>query len=247
MITFFKVLKLKTDANTNIFYSNLALLKLKKEIKELLSEVKDLDAVEELISFLKTNPEDSNIKDGYSYILQNSVIDKESIKELYSVLSKGLLDDYSQQHMGEYYRKSREFINREAFAYVDEFEEVTSYHVLDERMNDLIKYINEDNDKDIVEKYIKSQVIHYYVSYLHPYFDVNGRIARVLSIWYLLNNNAEPCVLFNNRMLQEEGKYNRAIKRMKNGNITSYIKYSLTILKEELEKKKSIEEKHVRR
>ena len=31
MITFFKVLKLKTDANTNIFYSNLALLKLKKE------------------------------------------------------------------------------------------------------------------------------------------------------------------------------------------------------------------------
>ena len=91
MITFFKVLKLKTDANTNIFYSNLALLKLKKEIKELLSEVKDLDAVEELISFLKTNPEDSNIKDGYSYILQNSVIDKESIKCLVITSSNSVI------------------------------------------------------------------------------------------------------------------------------------------------------------
>ena len=247
MISFFKVLELKTDDNKNFFYSNLALLKLKKEIKELLNELKDIDAIEELNSFFKTTKEDSNIRDGYCYIIGNNSIDKESIKKLYAILSNGLLDDYSKEHMGEYYRKGREFISRKAFNCVDEFEEVTSYHILDERMNNLIKYINEDNDKDIVEKYIKSQVIHYYISYIHPYFDANGRTARTIAIWYLLNNNADSCVLFNNRMLQDKQVYNRAIKRMRSGNITSYLEYSLRILKEELEKKKSIEEKHVRR
>ena len=32
----------------------------------------------------------------------------------------------------------------------------------------------------------KAAAIHYYFAYLHPYFDGNGRMARMLHLWYLL-------------------------------------------------------------
>ena len=49
-------------------------------------------------------------------------------------------------------------------------------------MNEVIKYIHED--KTYEEHLIASHIIHYYLVYLHPYFDFNGRMARVLSFWY---------------------------------------------------------------
>ena len=33
---------------------------------------------------------------------------------------------------------------------------------------------------------LKAAVIHFYVGYLHPYFDGNGRLARLLHLWYLV-------------------------------------------------------------
>ena len=46
-----------------------------------------------------------NLYHGYQYILTHQNINKESIKELYKILSDGLLDSYSINNMGKYYRE----------------------------------------------------------------------------------------------------------------------------------------------
>ena len=42
---------------------------------------------------------------------------------------------------------------------------------------------------------VKSAIIHFYVAFLHPYFDGNGRMARLLHLWYLVQNGY-PSALF---------------------------------------------------
>lgn len=51
----------------------------------------------------------------------------------------------------------------------------------------LIKYVNkEDADgEDFVHPMIKATIIHFWLAYLHPFVDGNGRTARALFYWYL--------------------------------------------------------------
>ena len=51
------------------------------------------------------------------------------------------------------------------------------------KMNSLFAFIDQDTDMDDLAK---AAAIHFYIGYLHPYFDGNGRMARMLHIWYLL-------------------------------------------------------------
>ena len=42
---------------------------------------------------------------------------------------------------------------------------------------------------------IKAAIIHFYVTYIHPYFDGNGRMARLLHLWCLVQSGY-PSALF---------------------------------------------------
>ena len=33
---------------------------------------------------------------------------------------------------------------------------------------------------------LKAALIHFYMAYLHPYFDGNGRMARLMNLWYMV-------------------------------------------------------------
>ena len=50
--------------------------------------------------------------------------------------------------------------------------------ILDTEMNDLINYINQNDDIDLL---IKAGIVHLWFVILHPFDDGNGRIARVLA------------------------------------------------------------------
>jgi Fic family protein len=54
----------------------------------------------------------------------------------------------------------------------------------------LIQYANtEENGDDFVHPVIKAVVLHFWLAYLHPFVDGNGRSARVIFYWYLLKRN----------------------------------------------------------
>lgn len=53
----------------------------------------------------------------------------------------------------------------------------------------LIAFANDDLGSDtFVHPIIKAIMIHFWVGYLHPFTDGNGRLARLLFYWYLLKN-----------------------------------------------------------
>lgn len=54
---------------------------------------------------------------------------------------------------------------------------------LPEYMAALIKFAQEDSETNAL---LKAAILHFYLAYLHPYFDGNGRMARLLHLWYLV-------------------------------------------------------------
>lgn len=58
-----------------------------------------------------------------------------------------------------------------------------------EQMARLIDYANDNNDEIFVHPIIKAIFLHFWIGYLHPFVDGNGRLARALFYWYLLRNN----------------------------------------------------------
>ncbi|MDD2435386.1 MAG: Fic family protein [Bacilli bacterium] len=203
----------------------------------------DVQIVKDIINN-NINPKDPqkrqrilNLYYGYKYILENNQIDQEHLKELYSILSKDLLSQYDLSHMGEYYRDDDVYIffsNRLDAKYDMGLEP----KYIKEYMDGFFDYININNDLNTpTDYYIKSQVMHYYMVYIHPYYDINGRTARTMSMWYLLNNKVYPYVIFNRAIQLEKNKYYEVIRDVKKYcNISYFINLMLENVKIELEK-----------
>lgn len=53
-------------------------------------------------------------------------------------------------------------------------------------LNRLINFANDELGETFLHPIIKATMIHFWIGYLHPFVDGNGRIARALFYWYLL-------------------------------------------------------------
>lgn len=178
-----------------------------------------------------------NLYEGYRYILDNKDITKETLKELNSILSKGLLDDEDYKNMGEYYRKNPVYIYYSS--------DVTKRpdmgldaSLIEDKMDELLDFMNNYSFDDTkTMSYLKSQILHFYFVYIHPYYDVNGRTARTTSMWYLLNNNVYPYVIFNRGIQINKNEYYKIIRETKKySNISLFLKYMMNTVLAELEK-----------
>ena len=157
-------------------------------------------------------------------------------QKLYSILSKDLLESRDLARMGEYYRTAPVYILKHGRLDIEPYQGVLATDV-ESYMEDYFKFLNTEIDGNITEEYIKSQILHYYFVYIHPYFDVNGRSSRTLSMWYLINKKSYPYIIFNRGISFKDGEYTRVIEDVRSFHDLSYfIDYMLTTVKIELEK-----------
>ncbi|WP_050740765.1 Fic family protein [Acetobacterium bakii] len=79
-------------------------------------------------------------------------------------------------------------------------------------MEQLIEFINGENEMNDL---LKGVIIHFYIGYLHPYFDGNGRMARLLHLWYLVQQGYASALFipFSNRISATRKKYYQAFTR----------------------------------
>lgn len=182
-----------------------------------------------------------NMYYGYKYILQGKDINKDSLKELYNILSKKLLSDDDINNMGNYYRNNQVYIFYSSVMGTKPDEGVDA-SLLEEKMNTLFKYIKDNNHfSSLTEYFICSQIIHFYFVYLHPYYDLNGRTSRSLAMWYLLNNQAYPYIIFNRAIQLDKSRYYSLIRDAKKyHNISNFLSYMLKNVLSELEKEYTI-------
>ncbi len=178
-----------------------------------------------------------NLYRGYKYILGNDTIDKLSLRNLYAVLSDNLLSKDDINNMDDYYRKNAVYIfhsnniNSEpntcmAGKYVDEY------------MNYYFEFLNNGLfNETSTDVFIKSQILHFYLVFIHPYYDINGRTSRTTAMWHLLNNEAYPYIIFNRGISLKKNEYYKVIQdTIKYMNLTYFINYMLGTVHTELEK-----------
>ncbi len=212
------------------------------------------DDIDEVLKYIKNiNSLDSkenkqriiNVYKAYLYILRNRLsshpINKNNLKKLYSILSNGLLSDYDLSHMGKFYRNEDVYIFRTSklsSLESDEVDKGMNPKELDSYMNNLFEFIKENDNKDTdTENFIISQIAHFYLVYVHPYFDVNGRTARTTALWHLINNKAYPYLIFNRAISFQKSTYHNVIQDSKEFyNLTFFLNYMLLNVKKELEK-----------
>lgn len=205
--------------------------------------IDDLSIIDKVITQRKDNLSETerkriiNLYHGYQYILTHKHINKETLRELYKELSEGLLDKYARTNMGEYYRQKPVYIIKGNRLDIEPFEGMKAEKI-DYHMNQFFEFINEQTlESTEIEKFIKSQVMHFYFVYIHPYFDVNGRTSRTTSMWYLLNQKNYPYIIFNRAISFNQREYEQNIIKGRNfGDITLFIKYMIEVVQKELEK-----------
>ena len=61
-----------------------------------------------------------------------------------------------------------------------------SYEDIPQFIKDLCVFFNDENPRQFIHPIIRSIVIHFMISFVHPFVDGNGRTARAMFFWYML-------------------------------------------------------------
>ena len=186
----------------------------RRRLKELLEEDAPVKDKNDIII--------KNMKAGIDFVNELPDFNKDNLFALYSILSKDCLDDDDVLKPGDYYRYDGV--------------EIAHYHgcpcqLIDECMNSLFEYVNDvlyGKNKNMVELTLLPHICHYYMIYIHPYFDYNGRTARMVSYWiYLLSGVHDYPPIVSEAINQTKNKYYNAIElsRDSHNDLTYFLKY----------------------
>jgi len=163
-----------------------------------------------------------NMQNAMSYILEEvPEFNKENLFKLYSLLSNNCLKESDRLKEGEYYRHD--------MVSVGGYDGVKS-ELIDEYMNSLFDFVN---NKENIQKYgiLIPHICHYYILYVHPYFDYNGRTARMVSFWInVLSGYMYIAPLFLSEAINERKKeyYDGLVNtRNANNDLTYFLGYLL--------------------
>jgi len=100
-------------------------------------------------------------------------------------------------------------------------------------MDNFIDWVNTDSEEDFIHPIVKASVVHFYMAYVHPFFDGNGRTARALFYFYLLKNKYDFFKYFSISALiaKQREKYYKAIKDVEDydNDLTYFLLYSANI------------------
>lgn len=151
-----------------------------------------------------------NMLDAVTFIVQEKpAFNKENLRKLYHILSSSCLPDDKKLKQGAYYRHGEVFVGD--FKGAD-------FQMIDDCMNTLFAFANDPKN---IEEYdiLLPYICHYYVLYIHPYFDYNGRTARMISFWLSYIHDIAGAPLFMSEAINEsKGEYYRAITNTRNTN-----------------------------
>lgn len=128
------------------------------------------------------------LKKGLEFISDpGNKISEENIYKLYKMAIGKYLDEENQFKEGNLYRHDSVYVVGTKVEHTGiSYKQVPSY------MKSLVKYINQ---KDDIQDLMKACIIHFYIAYVHPWFDGNGRMARLVHLWFLVQRGYQS-VLF---------------------------------------------------
>lgn len=147
----------------------------RKMVEDVISRKKKLEGIQK---FINEERMISNMDDCIRYILAHcskGSISEESIYFLYSLMTSGINENIIER--GSYYRKEGVYIG---------YDEGSDPLLISKQMQTLVTFINSDE----LDWISKSFIVHYVFEDIHPYYDFNGRMGRLLQLWVLLQDDS---------------------------------------------------------
>ena len=141
------------------------------------------DSVRKILKGMAPKDEQENrilgIKHGLEFIADTAnKITEENLYKLYMMTVGDFLTGDDRLLEGNYYRHDTVYVVSDRVEHSGlRFEKVPEF------MKSLITFINAEDD---INDLIKAAIIHFYIAFVHPYFDGNGRMARLLHLWFLI-------------------------------------------------------------
>ena len=141
------------------------------------------DSVRRILSgYAPTNESENRIygmKKGLEFISDpQHTISEESIHQLYELTIGAFLPEDDQLLPGHKYRHDSVYIVGDKVEHTG-----LPWQMLPEYMGNLVEFIHQES---AMNDLLKAALIHFYIAYLHPWFDGNGRMARLIHLWYLV-------------------------------------------------------------
>lgn len=129
----------------------------------------------------------SGIKSGLEFIadIDNKITEK-NLYKLYIMTVGNFLPSDNKLYEGNLYRHDTVYIVSDHVEHLG-----LDYKKVPECMKSLISFINA---KDNINDLIKAAIIHFYIAYVHPYFDGNGRMARLVHLWFLIQKGYQSAL-----------------------------------------------------
>lgn len=150
------------------------------------------DSVRKILKGMAPNDEQENrilgIKHGLEFIADTqNKITEENLHKLYMMTIDDFLISDDKLLENHFYRHDTVYV-------VSDHVEHSGLDCkkVPEFMKSLIAFINSEDD---INDLIKASIVHFYIAYVHPYFDGNGRIARLVHLWFLIQKGYES-ILF---------------------------------------------------
>lgn len=174
-----------------------------------------------LNGYAPRNEEESRIygmKRGLDFIAdRQNTITEENLHQLYQISTGDYLPDEDRLLPDHFYRHDVVYV-------VDgeESREGLPAQQLPDAMKRLVDFVNA---KDGINELHKAAILHFAFAYYHPYFDGNGRTARLLRLWYLVQQGYPAALFtpFSRYIAESKAAYYKAYDRVeKNALISGY-------------------------
>ena len=167
------------------------------------------DSVRKILKGYAPKDEEENrilgLKNGFEFISnKDNKITEENIHKLYMMSIGDFLDDENKLKEGSFYRHDSVYVMSDKIEHSG-----ISSAKLPEYMGDFVSFANSD---DKINELVKATMLHFYIAYIHPYFDGNGRMARLIHMWYLIQKGYETTLFipFSNYIEKSRKKYYNA-------------------------------------
>jgi Fic family protein len=118
--------------------------------------------------------------------------------------------------------------------------EPPSFTEIPEIINQLCDFAN--NDEEFIHPIIKAIIIHFMISFLHPFVDGNGRTARSLFYWYMMKKGYQltEYLSISRIIYKKKGQYEKAFLYTEHDDfdLGYFIQYNMNVLNESFEELK---------
>lgn len=123
----------------------------------------------------------NNFANAYRYCMQKREINFVSIYILHELLSYKIIDDEDKVEEGFFFRQNDVFIASNSKQEDKGFDAID----IQKNLNSLRTFINNED----IDLYIRAIVGHVYFELIHPFYDFNGRVGRMIPIWVFNNHD----------------------------------------------------------